>query len=61
MQRRSLLQFFLLAITGLAPQVGPTCAAGAGDVPLPGTKVLLDLADGNGRTVHAEEFVGRWL
>lgn len=59
MQRRSFLQLLLLACASLLPAAGPTYAVG--DVPLPGTKIVIDLSDEHGRIVHADDFAGRWL
>ena len=59
MRRRSFLQLSLLAVAGIVRAGGSAYAAG--DVPLPGAKIFVELSDEHGRTIHSADLLGRWL
>jgi protein SCO1/2 len=60
MQRRCFLTLLLLTCMGLVSKASSIHAVET-EVPLPGTKIILDLSNAKGRIVHADDFRGRWL
>jgi protein SCO1/2 len=58
MRRRFFLQLCLLAAIGIIRLARPAHADG--DVPLPGSKVVLDLSDEHGRAIHSAYLLGHW-